>query len=349
MFFKNITSRYTKKTITVVLIIAMIVSYGVYRKLRSSPPPQDIKVVEVEYAQRKNIQQTADFIGTIKSEQATMLIAKSGGILNRIVNAAQHVKKGDVIAKIENNNVDHNYSLSHEMEQIAKLQYDRYNQLYKTGVTSKSILEEKKSNWMEYQKKMSDAKIAMDDNNIYAPFDGIVGIFKIHEGSQVRIGDALVTLYDPSSTIVEFDVPLSVIAHVQDGNTVFVNNKQYPLTSIQRMLDEDTHMSPAYVRIECEHCIIGSNVDVTLVTKQKNAVIVIPYEAVFLSNGKTYVYTVHDNKAALTPIELGLRNKAAVEVISGLKPNDAVIIRGQARLYPGAAVKIASPIKNTAK
>ncbi len=314
--------------------------------LHSSFPPQDVKVVEVEQAQLKDIEQTADFIGTIKSEQATMLIAKSGGILNRIANAGQHVKKGQIIAKIESKNIDRNYTLSTQMEQLAKVQYDRYNQLYKTGVTSKSAMEEKKSNWMEYQKRMSDAKIAMEENSIYAPFDGIVGIFKIREGSQVQAGDALVTLYDPSSTIVEFDVPISIVATVQDGNTVYINHKSYPLTSIQHMLDEDTHMSPAYVRIACNDCIIGSNVDVSLVTKQKKSVIVIPYEAIFLSNGKTFVYTVNENKAALTPVQLGLRNKESIEIVSGLKPKDAVIIRGQARIYPGAAVKLSSPIKN---
>lgn len=330
------------------MLIITVASYGLYRMFHSSLPPQDIKVVEVEHAQLKNIQQTADFIGTIKSEQATVLMAKSGGILNRFVNAGQQVKKGQIIAKIENENIDQNYKLSHQMEEIAKLQFERYNQLYKTGVTSKNAMEEKKSNWMEYQKRMSDAKIAMDQTTIYAPFDGIVGVFKMREGSQVQVGDALVTLYDPHSIIVEFDVPLSVLASIQDGNAVYINHKQYSLSYIQRMLDEDTHMSPAYVRVECDHCIIGSNVDVTVVINQRKSVLVIPYEAVFLSNGKTFVYTLKENKATLTPVSLGLREKESVEILTGLKPNDAIIIRGQARLYPGAFVKLSSTIKNTA-
>ena len=210
-------------------------------------------------------------------------------------------------------------------------------------------LEEKESIWIEHQRKMSDAKIAMDEINVYAPFDGIVGIFKIREGSQVQEGDALVSFYDPSTIIVEFDAPISIVKLVHDGSPVFINQRQYALTYMQKMLDEETHMSPAYVNIQCDNCIIGATVDVDLVIKEKQSVIVIPYEAIFLRDGKTFVYIVKDNKTVLAPIELGIREKNLIEVASGLQENDQIIVRGQARLYPGALVKIDSANKKNSQ
>lgn len=325
-------------------ILGLIICYSLYSLFHSHKmPPQDIKVVEIEKASLQNIQQTTQFIGTIKSEQATTLVTKSRGILDRFVNSGQHVKKGDLVAKIENKDIERNYKLSAEMEHIAKIQYDRFNQLFKKGIVAKNALEEKESTWIDFQKKLSEAKIALDDINIYAPFDGIVGIFKIREGSQVQEGDALVSFYDPTTTIVEFDVPIAIVKLVHDGSPVFIDNHQYALTYIQKMLDEETHMSPAYVSIQCKNCIIGSTIDVNLVTNEKHNVIVIPYEAVFLREGKTYVYIVKDNQAEQIPVELGIREKEAVEITSGLKKDDQVIIRGQARLYPSAPVKINQP------
>jgi membrane fusion protein (multidrug efflux system) len=343
MLYKRLKSLYInyKKThIIIAVIILMTIFYGLYKAIHTSTPPQNLKVVEVQIAQLRPIQQTARFIGTIRSEQATTLVAKSNGILDRFVTSGQHVKKGDLIAKIDNNDIERNYKLSQEMEQISKLQYDRFNQLQKTGVISQSTLEEKKGILIESQKKVTDAKMAIDEINVYAPFDGIVGIFKIREGSQVQAGDTLVSFYDPSKTIVEFDVPLSVMSTVNDGDTVFIEGKQYPLTYIQKMLDEETHMSPAYVNIECNNCIIGSTVDVNLVVKEKKSAIIIPNEAVFLRNGKPFVYIVKDGKATLTPVEPGIREKEWIEITSGLQQNDQVIISGQARLYPEAPVKI---------
>lgn len=344
MFYTRLKNRFLnhkKTSIFIVLVILITICYILYNAMRSlAPPPQDAKVVEVEMIQLRSIQQMARFIGTIRSEQATTLVAKSKGILDRFVSSGQHVKKGDLIAQIDNKDIERNFKLSQEMEQISKLQYDRFNQLHKTGVISQNALEEKKGMWIESQKRMTDAKMAMGEINIYAPFDGIVGIFKIREGSQVQEGDTLVSFYDPSTTIVEFDVPISMMNVVHDGSTVFIDQKKYSLTYIQKMLDEETHMSPAYVNIECDNCIIGSTVDVNLVVKEKESVIVIPHEALFLREGKTFVYIVKDTKAALTPVELGIREKELVEITSGLHKNDRVIVRGQARLYPNAPVKI---------
>ena len=106
------------------------------------------------------------------------------------------------------------------------------------------------------------------------------------------------------------------------------------------MLDDETHMCPAYVQINCDNCIVGSNVDVELVTSEKQAVIVIPFESIFLRNGNSFVYLVKDSKADLTSVEPGIREKEQVEITSGLIKGDIVIIKGQARLYPDIPVKI---------
>lgn len=340
---KKLIMRYKKISALVIILFLIIISYSLYHVL-SPPhlPPPDEKVVEVAEVQVKDIQQTVQFIGTIRSEQATTLVAKTKGILDRFVNSGQHVKKNELIAKIDNKDIERNYKLSQEMEQIAKIQYERFHQLQKMGVTSKNTVEEKESIWITNQKNLSDAKIAMDDINIYAPFDGIVGIFKIREGSQVQDGDAIVNFYDPSTIIVEFDVPIAIVQLVHDGSPVIINHKQYTLTHIQKMLDEDTHMSPAYASIQCDDCIIGGTTDVELVVNEKKATLVIPDEAVFLRNGKTYVYIVKKGKAILSPVELGIREKELIEITKGIQSGDQVIVRGQARLYPNAEVKIFS-------
>jgi membrane fusion protein (multidrug efflux system) len=112
------------------------------------------------------------------------------------------------------------------------------------------------------------------------------------------------------------------------------------------MLDEETHMCPAYVTIECQDCIIGQTVPIDVAIAEHRSVLVIPYEAVFLRDGKSVVYIMKENKATLQPVTLGLREKERIEVQRGLKSGDQVIVRGQTRLYPGAPVVVA-PQNNT--
>ena len=68
--------------------------------------------------------------------------------------------------------------------------------------------------------------------------------------------------------------------------------------------------------------------------------IVIPFEAVFLSDGVTSVYVIKDAKAAIRNVNLGIRNKNLVEVINGLTVGEEFVSSNPTRLYPDVTVKI---------
>ncbi len=318
--------------------------FGYQSFSKSAPPayPQDIKVVEVEPVSIKNIGETSRFIGTIKPERSTILVARAAGILESLVQPGQKVSKGMLIAKIDNADIEKNYNLSESAEKIAKTQYDRAQKLLEAGLFSKNNVEEKKNLWIQAQKNLANAKIDLNRIKFHAPFNGVVGVFKVREGSQVREGDSIVSFYDPSSLVVEFDIPASLVNLVHEGQPVHIDSKMYTLDRMQKMVDEETHMCPAYTNITCDHCVIGSSVNVDLEVQKKDT-IVIPYESVFLRDSKPYVYVAKDNKAVLKPVELGIRDKEQVEITSGLEPGEKVIIRGQARLYPEIAIQIHNP------
>ena len=327
--------------ILAILALFLFLGYWFFISRNSATPQEtDIKVVEVEEVGIKDIQQTIRLIGTIKPKNSTVLIAKTAGILDSLLPAGQVVKKGTLIAKIDNNEIERSYLLSESVEKLARDQYERALLLHKSGHLSKSTVEEKKRLWIEAQKKMSEAKIEFEKIRFQAPFDGTIGLFKAREGVQVQEGDPIVSFYDPASLMVEFGIPASVMTFIHEGQPVRIQGTSYTLTKVQKMIDEETHMSPAYVDFSCENCVIGAGIDVDLTVQRKEKVIVIPFEAVFLRNGKTFVYRVKENKAGLTPVNLGIREKEDVEITSGLQKGDILIVRGQARLYPDIAVKI---------
>ncbi len=309
-------------------------------------PNEDEKkptVVRAEKVQTGSIQETADFIGFIKAEYQTTLTAKAQGTLRIFKTPGESLKKGTLIAKIENQDVENNYRLLKETESLAELQYDRWVALGKAGVVSKNAVDDKKNLLLDAQKRLSDAKIAVEHLKLSAPFDGMVGLFKSRDGTQLQSGDGIVSFYDPSSLMVEFDIPLSVATRVQDGTQILVQDQPYPLTHIQKMLDSETHMCPAFVRIQCMNCIIGASTDVSIIVAERENAVVIPFGAVFIREGKSCVYVEKEGKAVLTPVTLGIRSKDRVEVTSGLKSGDTLITEGHSLLYPTAPVSISLP------
>lgn len=333
-----------KKLIRLLAIPVLILAcFLVYKFFFSGPGAMHggpAKVVETEVVALGSIEQTISLIGTIKPKYSTTLVARASGILGATLPAGHKVQKGEVIVQIDNADIEKNYNLSESSEKIAKTQYDRIHGLYKSGHFSEQAMEEKKNTWIIAQKALANAKIELEKIRFHAPFDGIVGVFKIREGTQIKEGDHIVSFYDPNSLVVEFAIPSSFIHSIHNGQQVKIAESTYVLNHVQKMIDETTHMGSAYVDISCSECVIGNTIDVELVVQERSNIIVIPFEAVFIRNGQDSVYLVKDGQATLAPVQLGLREKDKVEIGSGLQVGDNLIVRGQARLHPGAAVKV---------
>ena len=325
------------------ILFLCLLGYKLMTSFNHSSPPPDTKVVEVQTVALNTIASTARFIGTIRAQHSTTLIAKEVGILDSLLPAGQRVKKGTLIAKIDNPSIEKAYELSVAFEKIAHDQYDRLVTLQHSGTSSKNAVEEKKNAWIAAQKSLAEAKIALEKTHFYAPFDSTIGVFKAREGTQLKESDPIVSLYDMTSLIVEFDITADILPKIQDSQPVLINGKEYPLTHVQRMLDEETHMCPAYVNYPCPDCLIGTTVDVDLVIEHHKNVIVIPFESIIIQESKHFVYLVKEGKAVLTPVTMGLREKDKVEITSGLSIDEQVIITGQSRLYPDINVTIHQP------
>lgn len=329
-----------KKSLILIALALVIVFFAYkYFSNQNAPAFQDVKVVETEKAVFGNVKRVVNLIGTVKARNSSMMLAQDSGALSIIVSAGKKVTKSTLIAKIANPQAEKRCALAAKAEAIAKTQLDRGERLLKSGAFSKKDFEASKTAWIQASKDLADAKIALEKFQFLAPFDGIVGVYKVQNGTQLKPGDEVVSFYDPSKIRIEFDVPESEVKYVQDGQELFILDKEYQLTHIQKMLDADKYMSPAYVDIDCADCLIGSSVDVSLVLEKKTKVIVIPFGSILLLNGQVCVYVVEDGRVHIRNVDLGIREKNMVEIVNGLNIDEEFVSNNPTRLYPEAAVK----------
>jgi membrane fusion protein, multidrug efflux system len=172
------------------LVLALILTF-----LKNSTPPNiPKKVVEVTYVDYSSIALTTKVIGVIKSQKESALRASENGILKITPNLSQFVKKNDLIAKILNENIQKKYKILSDMEIIAKNQLNRASNLRKLGAVHEKDFEEQRFMLLKIQKEVSDICASSTDLNIYAPFDGFIGTFKVKDGCNVHIGDDVVSI-----------------------------------------------------------------------------------------------------------------------------------------------------------
>lgn len=328
-----------KIIVGIIIALSIIIITYIFNHNKASLLPE-IKIVEAQPITFDSIKQTIRLVGTIKAKKSTIFTAKMIGTVEKILDPGQSAEKGELIAKLENTDLEYSAQLSEDSAKIAKEQYDRTMVHSSSNLISKNKLDEIKAQWLTAQKILASAKLELDKTKFIAPFAGIVGTYKVRNGSQVTQGEQIVSFFDPKEIIIEFDIPATVLNQINNGQPVIIDNKTFKIEHIQKMIDPNTNMSPAIVDYPCENCFIGENIDVNLVIAEKNNILVVPTSAVFLKNGTSSVYIVEDNKAILKPVTTGIQEQEQIEIIDGVKEHDLVIIHGQSRLYPFANVEI---------
>ncbi len=320
------------------LIIMLLLFIPPY--LLGAPSKDAPKVVEVETAVKGNIQKTTTLIGKIQAKKSVLLVSKNIGILSKCTPSGGMLKKGEVIARLDNVDVAKSFDLVEQAEKIAKTQYERTLALSKANAVHKQALEDAKNHWIVAQKNLLAAKQDLEKNQFIAPFDGIVGNYKAKEEAQIQLGDTVVGFYDPSKMVVEFDIPAHAISTVSVPCNIKIGDKAHTLQTISKTIDPDTYMIPVICDLENPNYFSGQIVDVEFPLESRNNVIILSSESIFLKDGKSCVYKIVEGKTQLQEVQTGLEEKNKIEITSGLTEGDTIVLYGQDRLYPDTQVEI---------
>lgn len=198
----------------------------------------------------------------------------------------------------------------------------------------------------QYDKMIKKYQMAMASTRIMAPEDGIIMFAKDWMGKKLskdsEIGPwnpLIATLPDMSVVISESYIKEIDIAKVSVGDSVRITidalpGKQFPgkIYHIATIGEEHKNfdMKVFKVMIRFDHSDkdlkpgMNSNNDVIL-EKHDNSLLV-PLEAVFASNGESYVYTKKDGKWSPQVIRTGADDETNIVVLDGLTEGDKILM-----------------------
>ena len=186
--------------------------------------------------------------------------------------------------------------------------------------------------------------------NVRPPQAGIVNTRTVETGKFVKTGDVLATLVDVSRLRLRFKVSEAESLRARAAQTV-----QFHISSLgpREFLATIYHVGdladPATRQVEVMAWVKnpgdlkpGFFAEVTLASETRRGALVVPEGAVQASEKGFVAYAVEDGKARLRPVEIGLRTGTGlVEIRSGVKAGDVVVVEGSDRLTDGLAVQVA--------
>jgi membrane fusion protein (multidrug efflux system) len=171
----------------------------------------------------------------------------------------------------------------------------------------------------------------------------------VSPGDYVQPGQTLVNLEDVSSVKVDFRVPEARVGRLSVGQSVAVRVDAIPsrtfsgtIAAMDPRLDESTRTALVRARVPNPRgeLLPGMFARVAVVIGERPNAILIPEQAVVPIGNDAFVYRVVDGKAAMVKVVIGQRGAGEAEILSGLNPDDLVVIGGQMKLRDGAAVNV---------
>jgi RND family efflux transporter MFP subunit len=314
--------------------------------------------------------------GYVVAQRKAAIASKATGRLEWLgVVEGSVVKEGEVIARIENRDVSAaaeqaraNVAVARAELHDAEAAYKRAKELVAQKYVSPSALDAAEARYLKAKAGVSAAQagarvaeVAVEQTLIRAPFDGVVLTKNANVGDTVTpfsasidTKGAVVTVADMATLEVEADVSESNLQKIGVNQPCEIQLDAFPemrfrgtVARLVPTVDRSKATVMTKVRfVERDLRILPEmSAKVAFLSKEvpeaerKPRTVVNP-EAVVTRDGSSVVFVVAEGRARAVAVQTSERLGEAI-ALSGVKPGDKVVLRPEAKLRDGAAVKAA--------
>lgn len=355
--------------LAVVLLVIAGLGFVKYRQIQTAiaqgssfqPPPDAVTTV---VAKNETWPSTLNVIGTAAAIQGVTVSADLPGTVDKIhFESGETVHAGDVLVELDTRQERAQLAATESDRDLAKINYDREQQLVKEGVVPRSEYDNAAAQQASTEAKVGEMKATIARKTIRAPFSGILGIRQINLGQYLSAGQAIVSLQALNPIYVNFGVPQQESPRVQVGRTLKLTSDDVPgITFNGRVnaLDSIVNETTRNIQVQATLANPGSKlrpgmfVQVELGLGGSRKIIPLPASAINYAPYGDSVFVVADLKDPKGKTYRGVRQQFVklegsrgdqVGVISGLNPGDEVVSSGVFKLRNGGAVQVNNNVK----
>ena len=338
-----------QKTVGIVLFLCVLLVENQSFAAKSQQAIERPTVVNVAKVTTTDIPKNVSALGSLTAIQKVVISSEDNGRVSKInFSDGAEVNQGMPIIQLDDVEAEANYKSAVTNYKLAQQKYERSKQLLNEAI-SKQELDALKADVDNKQSLVQTAQAALSKKQISAPFTGILGAFKVQEGDYVKAGDPLVNLVNLSELRADYNLAENLLPQLKKGQLVKVTVNTYPdkaffgsVNFISPTIDQSTRSIAVQAVIPNKEHVLSPGMFVHLsqqVGTFKNA-LVVPSQAISADVKGYFVYRIIDNKAVQTYVNTGERQNDQVQVLSGLKLDDVIVVAGQQKLSDGSLVSI---------
>ena len=338
-------------SLVLVILLATWLAMGA-SDAQETPPGADqetsVPLAKVAYQTfiAQQVHKSIDLYGrTAPDRQAKLGAEIAGKIVTLQVKKGEVVKRNQVIAQIDKGDLEIQLQRAQAMLNVRVKEFKAAQSLKKKGLQGEVAFANAQAAQIEARAMVSNAKLALRNTAVTAPFSGVVDHLYIEQGDFVAVGDPVASLIDLDKIVIEADVSER---HIQDlklnqaANVRFINGQETEgkLRYIARISSTSTNTFPIEIEVDNPQQRIpaGVSTEVELNLKDQLAVKVTPAMLALDKVGNLGIKTlVEQDKVKFVPIQLVKAEQDGVW-LTGLGEQVKIITTGQGFVRDGDQV-----------
>ena len=292
----------------------------------------------------------------IKTRQNVLMYPEFAGRLIKLyVAEGQSVKKGALLAVIDDAGIQDQLEQMQLQLELAKTTFERTQRLWEQQIGSEMMFLEAQTRYKAAQKQVDQMRQQLAKTKIYAPFNGIIDEIPARLGSNLAPGvTPILRIINLKGMYAEADVPETYLTNITKGRkatvTIPVVN-QTQTTTIQQTGNFITPSNRTFrveAALENPENLIKPNLNARLsvVDYTNPEALMVPLRVIRENaSGSTYVFVLSqpesDNGYTTEKriVELGKSKQELIEVLTGLSPGDLIVDEGVSTLVEDQKVK----------
>src|SRR5688572_5983962 len=327
-----------------------------------APPPTTVKIETLE---QKPIEQTSEFIATVRSLRSTTVQPEVDGLVTRIfVKSGDHVRAGAPLVQI---NADKQQATVRSTEanragteadvQYWRQQVKRLESLVGAGAISRQEFDQAQNSLRTAEARLAaldaqvrEGRVELQYYRVDAPQSGVIGDIPVRTGDRVTTSTVITTIDESGALEAYIQIPLDRSPSLRlglpvqlldaDGKPIVSN----PITFVAPRVDDATQT----VQVKSALRNVPPSMRVQQFVRarivwQNTPGLTLPVTAVSRISGQYFCYVAEQGPGGLVarqrPVQVGELIGNDYVITGGLKPGDKVVVSGIQKIGDGAPIK----------
>jgi membrane fusion protein, multidrug efflux system len=305
--------------------------------------------VEVLMLSPQNFSKKSTYIGYLIPLKRLMIKSEVEGVVESVFfKEGEKVRENQVLIKIGTKQLTISQNQSRSNFDLAESNFKRDQHLFQKQLIPSAQLEQSLNQKEVAFYTLEQAKLNLEKASIQVPFSGVVKSKNVEVGDFINKGQLIAEILDIHQLKALVYLPGNDLRFMKAGVSVDValdavdETFKGRVTSIGWEADPQSRSFPVEVLLENSKQLLraGMLARVQAQTAYYENQVIVPRHALLERETGPVVYVVQDHTAQVRPVIVGESLKDSVQITSGLKFGDIIVVSGQNQVRKGASVVV---------